>query len=134
MRRLASLAAAAAPTLGVITWAALLGISGSTRSGPALESVVADAVHEFQPVPDSGIAVAVLKDGRLYYSGGFGFRDRGASTKVDSETFFGIGSATKAFTSMAISMLAEDRPTFRLDLPIKQYLSDFAMKDPEATE
>jgi CubicO group peptidase (beta-lactamase class C family) len=109
-------------------------ISASSQSQPALEKVISDAILELEPVTDSGIAVAVIKDGRLQYSGGFGFRDRCAPAKVDANTLFGIGSATKAFTSMAISLLAEQNPApLQLDVPIKQYLPDFAMKDPEAT-
>lgn len=132
MPRMASLAATAALIIGVTMWAWFSSIS-PTRSQPALEKVISDAILHSQPAADSGIAIAVIKDGALYYSGGFGFRDRGMSAKVDANTFFGIGSTTKAFTSMAISMLAEDKPAFRLDVPIKQYFPDFAMKDPEAT-
>jgi CubicO group peptidase (beta-lactamase class C family) len=134
MGKIESLTAAAAVVLGMAIWAGPLGISALADSPGALEKVIADAIEEFQPVPGSGIALAVIKDGRLYYSGGFGYRDRCSSAKVDPNTFFGIGSATKAFTSMAISMLAEQNAAVRLDVPVKQYLPDFAMKDAEATE
>src|SRR6266487_6358173 len=133
MYRIASFAAAAALIFGFAISAGPW-ISASSQSQPALGKIISDAILELEPVTDSGIAVAVIKDGRLYYSGGFGFRDRCASTKVDANTLFGIGSATKAFTSMAISLLAEQNPTLRLDVPVKQYLPDFAMKDSEATE
>src|SRR6266516_424257 len=133
MYRIASFAAAAALIFGFAISAGPW-ISASSQSQPALGKIISDAILELEPVTDSGIAVAVIKDGRLYYSGGFGFRDRCASTKVDANTLFGIGSATKSFTSMAISLLAEQNPTLRRDGPVKQYLPDFAMKDSEATE
>ena len=132
MSRTSWFAAAAALILTVTLWAVFSSVSGPIRSRPDLERIVRDAVRDFQPVSDSGIAIAVIKDRQLYYTGGFGLRDRRSSAKVDPDTFFGIGSATKAFTSMAISMLAAQNANLRLDVPIKQYLADFAMKDPEA--
>ena len=99
--------------------------------GPDFAKAVKDAIHKLQPVDESGVAVAVVKDGHLAFAGGFGLRDRGAAAEVDAETCFAIGSATKAFTSMVISMHAE-QGKISLDVPIKQLLPDFQMKDPQA--
>ncbi len=103
----------------------------SSGLGPGFEKVVESAIAELQPVADSGIALAVIKDGALCFAGGFGLRDRSAGKEVNAETCFAVGSATKAFTSMAISMqVAEGKLAF--DVPIRQYLPDFKMKDPQA--
>jgi CubicO group peptidase (beta-lactamase class C family) len=99
--------------------------------GPDFEKIVKDAIAKYQPIADTGVAVAVIKDGALAYAGGFGFRDRAICAPVDAETCFAIGSATKAFTSMAASMYADDN-TIALDTPIKQLLPDFDMNDPQA--
>jgi len=99
--------------------------------GPDFENVVIEAIHNHEPCSDTGVAVAVIKDGRLEFAGGFGFRDRAAVTPVDVETRFAIGSATKAFTSMAASILA-GRGLFTLKTPIKDLLPDFDMMDPQA--
>src|SRR3984957_9104285 len=99
---------------------------------PDFEKVLRDAIHQIQPVADSGVAVAVIQSGQLAYAGGFGFRDRAASAPVDANTLFAIGSATKAFTSMAVMMHVE-AGQLSLDTPIKQLLPDFEMKDPQAT-
>jgi CubicO group peptidase (beta-lactamase class C family) len=99
--------------------------------GPDFENVVIEAIHNHEPCSDAGVAVAVIKDGRLEFAGGFGFRDRAAVTPVDVETRFAIGSATKAFTSMAASILAA-QGNFTLKTPIKDLLPDFDMKDPDA--
>jgi CubicO group peptidase (beta-lactamase class C family) len=104
---------------------------------PDFAKVVEDAIHDtingVGLIADPGVAVAVIKGGELVFSGGFGFRDRGgAGKKVDADTCFAIGSATKAFTSMAVSMLVEDRK-ISLETPIKQLLPDFQMKDAQAT-
>ncbi len=103
-----------------------------SKLGPDFEKVVQDAVQAVQPVANSGVAVAVLKDGQLFFAGGFGFADRAAATAVDANTCFAIGSATKAFTSMAISMHVE-QGKLAFDTPIKQLIPDFQMKDPGAT-
>ncbi len=99
---------------------------------PALEKIISDAIRDVQPISDSGIAVAIVKDNKIIWSDGFGLRDRRKFAKVDPETFFAIGSTTKAFTSMAACMFAEDGK-LALNVPAKQYLSDFKMKDSQAT-
>jgi CubicO group peptidase (beta-lactamase class C family) len=104
----------------------------TSNLGPDFEKVVRDAIHAIQPVADSGVAVAVIQKGQLAYAGGFGFRDRAASAPVDADTLFAIGSATKAFTSMAVMMHVE-AGQLSLDTPVRQYLPDFKMKDPRAT-
>lgn len=99
--------------------------------GPGFENVVIEAIHNHEPCSDVGVAVAVINDGRLDFAGGFGFRDRAAVTPVDVETRFAIGSATKAFTSMAASILAAEG-AFTLTTPIKQLMPDFDMMDQQA--
>ena len=99
---------------------------------PDLASVVAKAIDELEPVPATGVAVAVLQGSDVTYAGGFGLRDRERGLRVDRHTMFGMGSATKAFTSMGIAMLV-DEGKVRLDTPIKSYVPGFAMKDPVAS-
>jgi CubicO group peptidase (beta-lactamase class C family) len=100
----------------------------SSMLGPDFEKVVRDAIAAVQPVADSGVAVAVLKDGKLCFSGGFGLRDRAAAKAVDSQTVFAVGSATKAFTSMVLSMYAGTR-AISLSDPVMTYLPDFQMQE-----
>lgn len=96
--------------------------------GPDFEKVVRDAIVAAQPVADTGVAVAVLKDGALGFAGGFGLRDRAAGKAVDAQTVFAIGSATKAFTSMVLSMYAGTR-AISLDDAVATYLPDFQMQE-----
>src|SRR3954468_23145870 len=103
-----------------------------SKLDPGFKNVVRDIIHDIQPVADSGVAVAVLQNGQLAFAGGFGFRDRATSAPVDADTIFAIGSATKAFTSMAVSMFVE-AGELSLDEPIKQLFPGFQMKDAQAT-
>jgi CubicO group peptidase (beta-lactamase class C family) len=99
---------------------------------PDLNAIVGAAVHECQPVPDTGTAVAILRKAELIFLGGFGHRDRERKTAVDGGTLFAIGSTTKAFTSLAATIAAEDG-VIALDVPVRQYVPGFGMKDPEAS-
>src|SRR5512142_163317 len=100
--------------------------------GPDFRKVVEDAVQNLQPVADAGVAVAVIKDGQLAFAGGFGLRDRASGAEVDACTNFAIGSATKAFTSMAIAMYIEQNK-LSFDVPLHQLFPEFQMKDAQAS-
>lgn len=107
--------------------------SHSEADGSVLEKIIATVIAQVPGGGDTGTAIAVINNGKLAYSGGFGIRDRDTGAQVDAETFFPIGSAVKSFTSMAISMLVEDR-AIELDVPIRRYLPDFKLKDPKAAD
>src|SRR5215213_5952643 len=100
--------------------------------GPDFAKAVKNAIHSFQPVAETGVAVAVIKDGKLAFAGGYGYRDRGTKARVNAETCFAVGSVTKAFTSMATSMFVEESKV-NLDLPVQRFFPDFKMKDPQAS-
>ncbi len=67
-----------------------------------LDSFVANSMKTFE-VP--GMAVAIVKDGRIVVTKGYGVRKLGDLAKVDERTMFGIGSNTKAFTTAALAGL-----------------------------
>jgi CubicO group peptidase (beta-lactamase class C family) len=55
-----------------------------------------------------GIAVAIVKDGKVVLERGYGVRELGKDVPVDAHTLFAIASNTKAFTSASLSMLADE--------------------------
>jgi CubicO group peptidase (beta-lactamase class C family) len=57
-----------------------------------------------------GIAIAVVKDGKVIKSAGFGVADAQTLAPVSPDTVFRIASITKQFTATGIMMLVE-RPT-----------------------
>jgi CubicO group peptidase (beta-lactamase class C family) len=96
-------------------------------SPPAdLDAYVARAMKTFD-VP--GIAVAIVKDGKIVFAKGYGVRKLGDPTPVDENTLFGIGSNTKAFTSAALATLV-DAGRISWDDPVYQRLLGFQMYDP----
>ncbi|NUO77526.1 MAG: serine hydrolase [Lysobacter sp.] len=79
-----------------------------------------------------GIAVAIVKDGRIVLERGYGVRRLGRDEKVDARTLFAIASNTKAFTSASLSMLA-DEGKLSLDDRVIDHLPWFRMADPYVT-
>ncbi|MBK9018241.1 MAG: serine hydrolase [Saprospiraceae bacterium] len=75
-----------------------------------------------------GVAVGVVKDGKLVVAKGYGVLETGKPAKVDANTLFAIGSNTKAFTGTALAMLESDGKC-KLDDPVVKYLPNFQMKD-----
>ena len=79
-----------------------------------------------------GLAIGIVKDGKLVYAKGFGVRASGAVARVDADTQFQIGSNTKAFTTAALAMLM-DQGKLRWDDKVSDYLPDFQLYDPNVT-
>jgi CubicO group peptidase (beta-lactamase class C family) len=79
-----------------------------------------------------GAALGVVKDGKIIYMRGFGFRDLENKLEADEKTLFCIGSCTKAFTSLGAAVLVDDGK-LHWDTPIIEYVPDFRLYDPYAT-
>src|SRR6185369_10916503 len=83
----------------------LFGVSAIAQSVPDdLDTYVERTMKTFE-VP--GIAVAVVKDGKVLLTKGYGIRDVGKPDKVNEHTLFGIASNSKAFTAAALAMLVD---------------------------
>ena len=78
-----------------------------------------------------GTALAVIRDGEVVLSKGYGYRDFSKKLPVDPQTLFPIGSASKAFTATALGILV-DRGVLEWDMPVKDLLPDFDLFDPFA--
>ncbi|MBK7105717.1 MAG: serine hydrolase [Ignavibacteriae bacterium] len=75
-----------------------------------------------------GVAVLIVKDGKIVFEKGYGVTELGTQNKVDKNTLFMIGSNTKAFTGSALALL-EHEQKLKLDDKVIKYLPDFKMKD-----
>ena len=79
-----------------------------------------------------GLAIGVVRDGKIIYNHGFGYRDLEKKLPVTTKTVFGIGSISKSFTSMSVAMLV-DEAKLKWDTPVVEYLPDFKLYDDYAT-
>lgn len=91
-----------------------------------LDAYVANSMKTFD-VP--GMSVAIVKDGHVIVSKGYGVRKLGDPTPVDEYTMFAIGSNTKAFTTAALAELV-DAGKLSWNDRVYQRLPGFVMYDP----
>jgi CubicO group peptidase (beta-lactamase class C family) len=89
-----------------------------------------DEVMVKQGVP--GVAVAVVRNGEVLFSGGFGHPDLADKRRVTDGTLFAVGSITKTFTALSAGLLV-DEGLLDLDEPVHTYLPAFAVQDPYVT-
>src|SRR5262249_44332417 len=80
-----------------------------------------------------GVALALVQNGQVIYTKGYGYRDYVAKLPVTPKTVFSIGSITKSFTGLDIAQLV-DAGKIDLDTPVIKYLPDFKLSDPDATK
>jgi len=66
-----------------------------------LERFILDKMSETK-LP--GLSISVVADGDLVYSRGFGFRDVESGLRATPETLYCVGSVTKSFTALAITL------------------------------
>ena len=96
----------------------------------AIDSLVERTLRTFE-VP--GIAVCVIKDGKVIHSKGYGVRSLNTRQPVDENTLFGIASNSKAFTTAALGMLV-DEGKLDWDDKVRKYIPEFKLFDPYVTE
>lgn len=80
-----------------------------------------------------GLAVTIVKDGKVVATNGYGVRELGKDAKVDDETMFDIASLAKSFTAAAIATLV-DEGKMRWDDPVRTHLPAFELADPYRTQ
>ena len=100
-----------------------------TSPPPGLDAEAARIMKAFE-VP--GLALAVVKDGKVIVAKGYGVRKIADPAPVDARTLFGIASNTKVFTATALGLLVEEGK-IAWDAPVINYLPWFAMYDPYVT-
>lgn len=107
----------------------------SLASAQALEQAALDAAMTeamtFWQTP--GAAVVVVRGDEVVYLKGFGVKDVTSKQPVTPDTVFAIGSTTKAFTTAAMAILA-DQGLMSWDDPVRKHLPAFRLSDPLANE
>src|SRR5690348_15263901 len=105
-------------------------VEAQPLSGAAIDTLVERTLRTFD-VP--GIAVCVIKDGKVVHSRGYGVRSLATRQRVDENTLFGIASNSKAFTTAALGMLV-DEGKIRWDDKVRKYIPEFTLYDHWVTE
>lgn len=104
--------------------------SAQGLTDPAIDSLVLRTMHAFN-VP--GIAVSVIKDGKVIHCKGYGVRSTRTGLPVDQNTLFGIASNSKAFTTAALGILV-DQGKLSWDDRVRDYIPEFRLSDPYVSD
>ena len=80
-----------------------------------------------------GVGLAIVENGDITYTKGYGVRDVATAAPVTPDTQFSIGSVTKSFTALGMMVLV-DEGLVDLDAPVTAYIPEFELSEPEATE
>jgi CubicO group peptidase (beta-lactamase class C family) len=111
----------------------LLAFSVGANGAPTPEyDMDADVKRVLKTFDVPGIAIAVVKDGKVLAARGFGVRKLGDAAPVDGQTLFEIAANSKAFTAAMLAMLV-DEGKLGWDDPVTKHLPDFQMYDPYVT-
>lgn len=111
----------------------LLTTAGHSQNNPfvsdSLTAYIEKGMKDWQ-IP--GLAIAIVKDGKVVLMKGFGERNIQTHEKVDENTLFMIASNSKLFTGTALSQLAYNKK-LTLNDKITRYFPDFQLYDKNAT-
>jgi CubicO group peptidase (beta-lactamase class C family) len=75
-----------------------------------------------------GMAIAIVKDGKVVFMKGYGYSNINTKTPVTENTVFQIASNSKAFTGTSLALL-ENYGKLKLDDKVKSYLPYFKMNE-----
>lgn len=98
--------------------------------GESLDLYIQKGMTDWQ-IP--GLAISIVKDGKVLYSKGFGERNITTHAPVTEHTLFMIASNSKLFTGTAIAQL-EYNKRLSLNDKITRYFPDFKMYDSLTTK
>ena len=113
----------------LIVFILFLSTAAHAQLPPELDAYIENARTAFK-VP--GIAVTVVRDGKVIATKGYGVRRLGSPERVDENTMFDIASLSKSFTAAAIATLV-DEGKMRWDDPVRRYLPYAEFSDPYRT-
>ena len=120
----------ASSRLAVVAAALSLVASASSAAKPPDPVATFDALASRARVDWGvpGLAVALVKDGRVLLAKGYGVRELGGADAVDADTLFAAASTTKAMTAAAIGMLV-DEGKLAWDDPVRKYVPELDFDD-----
>ena len=102
----------------------------TTSTHARIDSYLRAYVEQGQSV---GLSAAIVQDGAIVFSGGYGVQNRQTQQPVTPQTLFHIASVAKTMTSTAIMQLRE-QGKLKLDDPLVNHLPYFQVDDPRSDQ
>jgi len=99
-------------------------------SSQKIDSLMAESLIKFKV---AGASIAIVKDGKVIHSKGYGVADINTKKPVNENTNFQIASNTKAFTATALAILEEEGKLKWTD-KVKDHIPEFKMYNEYVTE
>ncbi|MDB5120389.1 MAG: serine hydrolase [Sphingobacteriales bacterium] len=96
----------------------------------SLDSYIQQGIKDWQ-IP--GLAISIVKDGKVVIMKGYGVRDIKTKEPVDENTLFMIASNSKLFTGTALAQLDFNKK-LSLDDKITKYLPEYRLYDKNTSE
>jgi CubicO group peptidase (beta-lactamase class C family) len=110
---------------GCIAVLMLVGAHASAQAGSSTDRRVDSLFASYNQGTSPGLAVAVVRDGKLLLSRGYGLASLENHVPVTPNTVFDLASVSKQFTGLAVAMLVEDGRV-RLSDDIHKYIPELA--------
>lgn len=102
----------------------------SQISSKEVDELVEKSIGKFNV---AGVAVAIVKDGKVIHKKGYGVKSVNTKELVDEHTNFQIASNSKAFTTAALAILVDEGKISWKD-KVKKYIPEFKMYNEYVTE
>ncbi|HEX4849489.1 MAG TPA: serine hydrolase domain-containing protein, partial [Puia sp.] len=96
----------------------------------SLDSYIIRGMKSWQ-IP--GVAICIIKDGKIVVMKGYGVKKLGGNDKVDENTLFMIGSNTKAFTATLLAILDQEKK-LSLNDKVTKWIPNFKLDNKAAGE
>lgn len=116
--------------VGLLLMAGTAPVRAQVLNNKQVDSLVEKTLKTFD-VP--GIAVAIVKDGKVILSKGYGLRSLRTKEPVNEHTFFGIASNSKAFTAAGLGILV-DEGKLKWDDKVVDLIPGFKLYNPYVTQ
>ncbi|XP_067665045.1 uncharacterized protein [Haliotis asinina] len=110
------------PLLSLCVTTTLWGVVYAVVDDVAVDAVINAGMGCHQT---PGLAVAVVKNGNVLMSKGFGVSNIAAATPVTNSTLFGIASLSKAFTTTLLSKILKERTRFSINTNVYKILGRY---------
>jgi len=116
--------------LSVLILLCALRVEAQTIDAKAVDKIMTATMTAWK-IP--GAAIAIVKNDRVIYLKSYGVKELGKTDPVTPDTLFHIASTSKAFTTTAISMLADEKK-LSWDDPVRKHVEYFRLEDPCASQ
>jgi CubicO group peptidase (beta-lactamase class C family) len=116
--------------LAFLFLSSLCSLQAQSITSQEIDKLVEQSMATFQ-VP--GIAVAVVKDGKVMHLKGYGVNSLATGEKTNEHTLFGVASNTKAFVGASLGLLVEEGKV-KWDDKVVKYIPEFRLYNDYVTQ